>query len=86
MAERSEPAPPGASPLLIEVMHHGRRVCASEAITVTAERLAEDLGRLPASALLLHGPTVPEVRVSQQLERLTRRVADARSGKLQPYL
>ena len=84
LAERSEPAPPGASPLLIEVMHGGRRVRSPEAITVAAERLAEDLAGLPASALLLHGPTVPEVRVSQQLERLTRRVADAHSGKLLP--
>ena len=84
LAERSEPAPAGTSPLLIEVMRDGRRLHATEPITVAADRLAADLAQLPASALLLRSPTVPEVRVSEQLERLTRRVADAHSGKLLP--
>ncbi len=84
LAERSEPAPPGTSPLLIEVMRDGAPVSTPEPIKVAADRLTADLSRLPASALVLRRPTVPEVGVSQQLQDLTRRVADAHSGKLLP--
>ena len=84
LAERSEPAPPGTSPLLIEVMRDVAPVSTPEPIKVAADRLTADPSRLPASALVLRRPTVPEVGVSQQLQDLTRRVADAHSGKLLP--
>jgi nicotinate phosphoribosyltransferase len=75
LAERSEPAPPGADPLLIEVMRNGRRTQPTEEIAVAAGRLAADLARLPESATVLRNPTVPHLRVSQQLETLTQQVA-----------
>lgn len=76
LAERSEPAPPGSVPLLAAVMRAGRRTQPPENITVAADRLSADLARLPESACLLHRPTVPHVRVSERLERLTRQIAD----------
>jgi nicotinate phosphoribosyltransferase len=75
LAERSEPAPADCSPLLIEVMRSGRRTMPSETIAVAADRLAADLAVLPESARALRGPTVPVVRVSERLERLTQQVA-----------
>jgi nicotinate phosphoribosyltransferase len=76
LSERSEPAPPGTSPLLIEVMRGGKRVGPPETISLAADRLVADLAQLPESACMLRSPTVPQVRVSDQLERLTRQVAD----------
>ncbi len=75
LAERSEPAPPGFAPLLVEVMRAGERTRPSEDITVAADRLSADLAQLPESACLLHKPIVPEVRVSARLDRLTQQVA-----------
>ena len=77
LAERSEPAPPGTAPLLIEVMRGGKRTTPPEKISVAADRLAADLAQLPESALALRGPTVPQVRMTEQLERLTRQVAES---------
>ena len=77
LARRSEPAPPGSSPLLVEVMRSGKRTVPEEPISVAADRLTDDLAQLPASALALRDPTVPHVRVSEQLELLTRQVAAA---------
>ena len=84
LAERSEPAPPGFAPLLVEVMRAGRRTQPPESIGVATDRLSADLARLPASACLLHSPTVPKVRVSARLERLTRQVADTHSRASHP--
>ncbi|MGZ4723566.1 MAG: nicotinate phosphoribosyltransferase [Ilumatobacteraceae bacterium] len=75
LAERSEPAPDGFAPLLVEVMRAGERTRPPEDVRVAADRLSADLARLPESACLLHNPTVPEVRVSARLERLTQQVA-----------
>jgi nicotinate phosphoribosyltransferase len=75
LAERTEPAPAGSMPLLIEVMRDGERTQPSENIAVAAERLAADLARLPESATVLRNPTVPPVRVSPRLEALTQQVA-----------
>jgi nicotinate phosphoribosyltransferase len=75
LAERSEPAPRGFVPLLVEVMRAGERTQPPESIAVAAERLSADLARLPESARRLHRPTVPEVHVSAGLDELTRRVA-----------
>lgn len=75
LAERSEPAPPDTAALLIEVMRSGKRTLTREKISVAADRLAADLARLPESVLSLRSPTVPLVRVTERLERLTRHVA-----------
>jgi nicotinate phosphoribosyltransferase len=75
LAVRTELAPPGTAPLLIEMMRNGNRLRPSEQIAAAADRLEADLARLPDSARLLRGPTVPHLRTSEQLERLTRDVA-----------
>jgi nicotinate phosphoribosyltransferase len=75
LSERTEPASAGMTPLLVEVMRNGTRTQPSEKIALAADRLAADLVHLPESARLLRGPTVPHVRMSEQLERLTRQVA-----------
>lgn len=76
LAERSEPAPPGTAPLLIEVMRRGKRTFPVEKIERAADRLAADLVQLPGSALQLRGPIVPQARLSERLRRLTREVAE----------
>jgi nicotinate phosphoribosyltransferase len=81
LAARSEPAPSGSTPLLVEVMRAGKRTEPSENIEIAADRLSADLARLPDSARLLHRPTVPKVRVSERLERLTRQIADTVTGR-----
>jgi nicotinate phosphoribosyltransferase len=75
LAERSEPTPPGFTPLLVEVMRAGQRTLPTEGIAVAAERLTADLARLPESARRLRAPTVPEVHVSARLDHLTQQVA-----------
>jgi nicotinate phosphoribosyltransferase len=82
LAERSEPAPSGFTPLLVEAMRAGERTQPPENIAVAADRLSADLARLPESACLLHHPTVPNVRVSERLERLTRQIADTHSASV----
>ncbi len=82
LAERSEPAPSGFTPLLLEAMRAGERTQPPENITVAAHRLSADLARLPESACLLHHPTVPNVRVSERLELLTRQIADTHSASV----
>ena len=63
--------------MLIEVMRGGERTQPPERIAMAADRLAADLAQLPETARLLRDPTVPHVRVSDQLQRLTQQVADA---------
>ncbi len=75
LTERAEPVPPGFTPLLAEVMRAGERTRPSENVAVAAGRLSADLARLPESACLLRNPTVPKVRVSERLDRLTQQVA-----------
>jgi nicotinate phosphoribosyltransferase len=75
LAERSEPAPPGSVPLLIEVMRDGKRTQPFENVAVAADRLATDLAQLPESARKLRSPTVPPLRVSERLDHLTQEVA-----------
>ena len=75
LAERSEPAPPGFVPLLVEVMRAGERTRSPEDIAVAANRFSADLARLPESARRLRRPTVPDVRVSDRLNQLTQQVA-----------
>ena len=75
LTQRSEPAPTGTTPLLAQVMRDGKRTGGSEEISVAADRLAADLAQLPETARLLRNPTVPKVRVSEELEHLTGQVA-----------
>ena len=77
LAQRSEPAPSGYSPLLVQVIRDGARLDPADDITAAAHRLAADLAQLPAWACLLRRPEVPPVHVSDRLDRLTREVADA---------
>lgn len=81
LAERSEPAPARTAALLIEVMRNGKRTRPPEKTAQAASRLAVDLAQLPDSARLLRDPTVPPVRVSEQLERLTRQVAAVKHAR-----
>ena len=76
LAQRSEPAPAGTTPLLCQVMSDGERIGPSDEISNASDRLAADLARLPETARLLRNPTVPKVSVSEALQRLTREVAD----------
>jgi nicotinate phosphoribosyltransferase len=77
LAERSELAPSGTSALLVQVMRDGKRTGPSDTpLSVAADRLTADLARLPDEARRLRNPIVPKVRVSEQLQDLTRRVAD----------
>jgi nicotinate phosphoribosyltransferase len=77
LAQRSELAPPGMSPLLRQVMRDGKPLESTEPLMVVAARLAADVSRLPDAARALRNPTPPEVAVSTQLEALTRQVASA---------
>lgn len=76
LAIRSEPPPPGRTPLLIQVMRGGERVTPVEPVAVARERLAADLAGLPAASRALRTPTVVPVQVSERLEALTRDVRE----------
>ena len=75
LAERSEAGPRGSAALLVEVMRAGERTSTAD-IAAAADRLAEDLTRLPPNACTVREPTAPRVHVSPRLERLTRAVAE----------
>jgi nicotinate phosphoribosyltransferase len=77
LALRTESPPADAIALMVEVMRDGKRTRPPEQISAAADRLAADLVGLPDAARLLRNPTVPPVRVSDQLLRLTREVADS---------
>ena len=74
LALASEPSA-GGTPLLVPVMRDGKRLAPTEPIAVAQARLAADLDALPEPARRLHDPVAPKVRVSPQLEQLTREVA-----------
>jgi hypothetical protein len=65
------------APLLVEVMHRGKRLLDPEPLSVAAERLRADLATLPPAARSLRRPAAPEVNVSSQLGQLTSEVAAA---------
>ena len=77
LAARSEPAPPGYSPLLIQVMRAGECTAPIEPVAVAADRLSTDLAGLPTASRELRTPTAVAVRVSERLEALTRDVREA---------
>ena len=74
LALASEPST-GGTPLLVPVMRDGKRLAPTEPIAAPQARLAADLDALPEPARRLHDPVAPKVRVSPQLEQLTREVA-----------
>lgn len=78
LASDQERAPRGMEPLLVPVMEGGRRLDPPlESVAAARARLDADLGRLPAHALRLAGPTPVEVEISAALHSLAARV---RSG------
>ena len=77
LATRTEPPPPGYSPLLTQVMRSGERSAPPEPVSVVADRLSTDLAGLPAGSLGLRTPTTVAVRVSARLEALTCHVQEA---------
>jgi len=71
IALRNEPVPDGAEPLLVPVMHEGRRTGPPRTLA-SARRLFEtDLAALPESARSLSNPQPPRTRFSDTLEELT---------------
>jgi nicotinate phosphoribosyltransferase len=79
LALSGEPALPGHEPLLVPVMHGGRRLAASEPLQAAHRRCAADLAWLPPEAKSLRAPAAVTVTVSPQLtalqERLTQELA-----------
>ncbi|MYX32824.1 MULTISPECIES: nicotinate phosphoribosyltransferase [unclassified Streptomyces] len=74
IALRDEEVPPGAEPLLVTVMSHGRRTSKPEPLAWAHARFTADLAALPHNARRIHGPVAPRVTRSPALEELTRRV------------
>jgi nicotinate phosphoribosyltransferase len=67
---RSDAAPDGTEPLLVQTMAGGRRVATSDGIESARTRFESDLAELPESARRLRGPVPPPVVLSQGLRRL----------------
>jgi nicotinate phosphoribosyltransferase len=76
LSTRGEATPHGRVPLLTEVMHGGERLLPAESTEMLADRLSADLARLPVGALDLREPSEVPVRVSSELQALTRSVAE----------
>ena len=72
-----EPAPPGAVPLLREVMRDGARLTAAPALTELRDRFAQEFGRLPSAHKRLRSPAAYSVSVSDRLSALQRRTTQA---------
>jgi nicotinate phosphoribosyltransferase len=84
LALRDEPAPPGAHPLLEQVMTDGGRLRPPDALATARSRLESDLAQLPSEAQHLVHPVPPVARWSASLERLVDQVqtAGAPQGQL----
>jgi nicotinate phosphoribosyltransferase len=74
LATRSEPAPPGAEPLLDPVMAGGQRTH-REPLGAATERLRRDLSDLPEEAKRLRSPEPTAVTISPTLQALTDELA-----------
>ena len=70
LALHGEAALAGWKPLLVPVMHHGRRVAAPEPLARAQQRCAADLAWLPAAARRLRAPEPVPVQVSPGLTQL----------------
>lgn len=67
-----EPTPPGATPLLREVMRDGARLTDAPTLAELRERFAQEFGRLPSAHKRLRSPTAYSVSVSDRLRALQR--------------
>jgi len=74
LALYGEAALAGWKPLLVPVMHHGRRVAAPEPLARAQQRCAADLAWLPAAARRLRAPEPVPVQVSPGLTQLRDRL------------
>ena len=74
LALYGEAAQAGWKPLLVPVMHHGRRVAAPEPLAKAQQRCAADLAWLPAAARRLRAPEPVPVQVSPGLTELRDRL------------
>ena len=72
-----EPAPPGATPLLREVMQDGARLTDAPTLAELRDRFAQEFGRLPSAHKRLRSPTAYSVSVSDRLRALHRRATQA---------
>ena len=62
-----EPTPPGAEPLLVDVMQGGERLSAAPALANLRQRCAYAIERLPSAHRRLRSPEAYPVRVSERL-------------------
>ncbi|HZS02317.1 MAG TPA: nicotinate phosphoribosyltransferase [Chloroflexota bacterium] len=74
VALADEPGPPGAVPLLAEVMTEGRRTVA-EPLAAARARAEREVAALPAAMRRLEAPATAEVRIGEQLVRLRQQLA-----------
>lgn len=72
-----EPTPPGATPLLREVMRDGARLTDAPALAELRERFAQEFGLLPSAHKRLRSPPAYSVSVSDRLRALQRRATQA---------
>jgi nicotinate phosphoribosyltransferase len=70
LTARDEAPPADGEPLLLPVMHSGRRLGPPATVAHARERLRHDLALLPRSALDLDHPHPPRCDISPRLERL----------------
>jgi nicotinate phosphoribosyltransferase len=75
---RGEPVPHGHEPLLVPVMHGGRRTGPRRNLETARRLFEQDLRQVPEGALRIGDPEAPVARVSDDLQRLTEQArADA---------
>jgi len=74
---RNEPAPPGAPPVLEQVMTGGRALRTPDRLAVARARFEADLAGLPVSAQDLVRPTPVVAKITPRLRRLTEEVQEA---------
>ena len=73
----NEPAPPGATPLLREVMRDGVRMTDAPTLTELRSRFAREFDRLPSAHKRLRSPSAYSVSVSDRLSALQRQATRA---------
>ena len=78
---RSEPAPPGARPVLAPVMSGGRRLSPPEPLEAARGRFEADLAALPEAARDLRVPDAPTVEFTPALQTLVERVRAERAPR-----
>jgi nicotinate phosphoribosyltransferase len=76
IAAAGEPPPAGAEPLLAPVMAGGERLGPPEPLAAAREQFRREFAALPERHKALRSPERYEVRVSEHLEELTRRVVE----------